>query len=746
MGEIFQKETEGMEILERLKVLLIEDDEDDYVLVKSLLTESVESRFDLDWVDTFEEGLSDLCRGSHDVYLLDFRLGERNGLELVREASTLGCSAPVILLTGYGGYEIDIEAMRAGAADYLIKGQINSDMLERSIRYAVEQKRVENELRRYRNHLEELVRERTLQLEETNASLQVEISERRQAEQKISEQNEFLKTVLESLTHPFYVLDANDCTVKMANSAAAPEGLPPNITCHALTHMEDQPCNGTTHLCPLETIKRTKQSLTTEHIHYDKSGAVRHVEVHAHPIFDRDGNVVQVIEYTLDITERKQMEQALLKVRDELEARVRERTADLARANEALRAEIAERKKAEEALRLDEHRLEALLELSRMGEASIKEIADFVLERQVSLTRSSMGAIGFLNDDESVLTVHSWSKEIRDRCSIYGKDGLIKIPIERAGLWAEVIRERKPVIVNDYPSSSLLGKECPECPIELNRLLSVLVFDGARIAAVALLADKKEAYDISDQRQVTLLMDGMWKLIQQSRADKALREAESLAAMGRALSCVAHDIKTPLIAIGGFTNLVRSHLDEGSSDREKLDIVLGETSRLETMVKDMLDFSRPLELNRSRQDLNRVIEESLAVLEPVAKKRKVGLQCAPAPDIPPLSIDPMRMKQVIINLVMNAVEASPEREQVKVSTYRKQERVFIDVSDRGYGIPPERREEIFSPFVSTKKDGTGLGLSIVKKIVEAHGGRVGIFDNPGGGVIFRLMIPQGNGK
>jgi signal transduction histidine kinase len=130
-------------------------------------------------------------------------------------------------------------------------------------------------------------------------------------EDNLRRQNEFLYQVIESLPHPFYVLDANDYTIKLANSAAAFGELTPGATCYALTHRRDAPCDGAEHSCPLQIVKRTRQPVTLEHIHYDKDGNLRNVEVHASPIFDKEGNVVQMIEYSLDITERKRMEQEI---------------------------------------------------------------------------------------------------------------------------------------------------------------------------------------------------------------------------------------------------------------------------------------------------------------------------------------------------------------------------------------------------------------------------------------------------
>lgn len=131
------------------------------------------------------------------------------------------------------------------------------------------------------------------------------------AESELSRQNEFFRQVLESLTHPFYVIDAQDYTIKIANRAARLGNLSERPTCYQLTHRRDTPCDGVEHLCPLQRVKQTKGPVVVEHTHYDQDGNPRQVEVHAYPILDAQGEVVQLIEYSLDITERKEMAQAI---------------------------------------------------------------------------------------------------------------------------------------------------------------------------------------------------------------------------------------------------------------------------------------------------------------------------------------------------------------------------------------------------------------------------------------------------
>jgi diguanylate cyclase (GGDEF)-like protein/PAS domain S-box-containing protein len=130
-----------------VRILLVDDDEDDYVVTRDLLADSRRTSFVLDWIDTFDAAKESIGRGDHDLYLIDYRLGEHDGLELLRHADASGCAKPLILLTGLADGDVDLAAMRAGAADYLVKGRIDAPLLERSIRYALEQNRTLHALR-----------------------------------------------------------------------------------------------------------------------------------------------------------------------------------------------------------------------------------------------------------------------------------------------------------------------------------------------------------------------------------------------------------------------------------------------------------------------------------------------------------------------------------------------------------------------------------------------------------------------
>jgi signal transduction histidine kinase len=154
-----------------LRVLLIEDDPDDYVILRDCLTDISKHRYNLTWAFTYKDGIQEVDHGEYDVCLLDYRLGAHDGLEILREAGRKGWPVPVIFLTGQGEYDVDVQAMKAGASDYLVKEEINPDLLERSIRYAVEKARAWNALQRSYEEMELRVEARTAELVRANEAL-----------------------------------------------------------------------------------------------------------------------------------------------------------------------------------------------------------------------------------------------------------------------------------------------------------------------------------------------------------------------------------------------------------------------------------------------------------------------------------------------------------------------------------------------------------------------------------------------
>lgn len=184
--------------------------------------------------------------------------------------------------------------------------------------------------------------------------------------------------------------------------------------------------------------------------------------------------------------------------------------------------DITELKQAQEALILDEKRLEALIRLNEQETATIDELATFAMDETIRLTRSTLGYIAFYDEDERNLTMHAWSRSAMVECRVARRP--VQYPIDTTGLWGEAVRQRRPVITNDYQAENSLKKGLPPGHVHLIRHMSVPVFDGEQIVLVAGVGNKPSAYDDTDVRQLTLLMGGMWRIIQRKRTEAALRQ------------------------------------------------------------------------------------------------------------------------------------------------------------------------------------------------------------------------------
>jgi len=525
----------------------------------------------------------------------------------------------------------------------------------------------------------------------------------------------------------------------------------------------------------------------------------------------------------------------------------------------------------EEALRLDESRLEAVWQLSQMTRATLEEITDFALEEGVRLTKSTIGYLTFMNEDETLLTMQAWSKTAMDQCAVVDKP--LVYPLETTGLWGEAVRQRRPIITNDYAAPSPYKKGYPQGHVEIRRHLNIPVFDGDHVVAVAGVGNKDEDYDESDVRQLTLLMNGMWWQVKRQRAEKALtaeverglyfqkllihtcmdgiagynmegkiitfnetaakilgyepeevmgkmnakelfgpgqaeeilrklhdpvlggegilenyesrarrrdgalipiwlsarviyedgreigvighfkdlRErkrmeeellrSERLAVLGKMAAHISHEIKNPLMLIGGFARQVlKDDSGDPEKNREKLQIIVDEIKRLEDFLVEVGSYAKFSEPLKVPGDLNALIQETCRRLEPSLRESGIELLLALDPNLPEIQFDPGHLRQVILNIAKNGIEAMSPGGILSIATGRQAERVFVQISDTGVGIPPEIREKIFQPFFSSKPKGSGLGLAISQRILEAHQGEIAIESEPGKGTRVTIIL------
>jgi signal transduction histidine kinase len=195
---------------DKIQILLVDDDEDDYIITRDIIDDIPARNYRIDWTPSFDEALSIIGERRHDIYLVDYRLGAHDGLELITRALKSGCTAPFILLTGQSDRETDEKAMRLGASDYLVKGTINPNELERSIRYSIEHAKSLEEIQKLNTELEQRVEDRTHELaevikklEKTNHSLQDAQREIRKALQKEKELHELKSRFVTIASHEF---------------------------------------------------------------------------------------------------------------------------------------------------------------------------------------------------------------------------------------------------------------------------------------------------------------------------------------------------------------------------------------------------------------------------------------------------------------------------------------------------------------------------------------------------------------
>ena len=195
---------------DKIRILLVDDDEDDYIITRDIIEDIPGRNYVLEWTGSFEKALEIIAERRHNIYLVDYRLGAHDGLELIKEAVNQGCSAPFILLTGQSDRETDEKAMRAGAMDYLVKGTISPNELERSIRYSIEHAKSLAVIQRLNSELEQRVKERTQELgraikklEQTNRSLYEAEREVRKALKKEKELHELKSRFVTIASHEF---------------------------------------------------------------------------------------------------------------------------------------------------------------------------------------------------------------------------------------------------------------------------------------------------------------------------------------------------------------------------------------------------------------------------------------------------------------------------------------------------------------------------------------------------------------
>jgi signal transduction histidine kinase len=253
----------------------------------------------------------------------------------------------------------------------------------------------------------------------------------------------------------------------------------------------------------------------------------------------------------------------------------------------------------------------------------------------------------------------------------------------------------------------------------------------------------EEEGDLPDlHRQMQGVTEEIERVIEQlQQREREVLRAEQLAAVGQVAAGVAHELRNPLTSV---KMLVQTGLEGDKAPGlppEDLAIIEHEVRRMEQCIRLFLDFARPPDSERRRTDLTEVVRRALALVEGRARRQKVYLD-ADLPEQPVLmKIDPEQIHQVLVNLLLNALDALPRGGTVQVQIGLAESHVEVRIVDTGTGIAARVRERLFEPFVSSKETGLGLGLSICKRLIEAHGGSIRGDNAHEGGAVFAFTLP-----
>lgn len=276
-------------------------------------------------------------------------------------------------------------------------------------------------------------------------------------------------------------------------------------------------------------------------------------------------------------------------------------------------------------------------------------------------------------------------------------------------------------------------------PYATSRYAQILVFHVTGLL-VGILA--------SFQRQLTLRYRDAANALEIRNQDlidsqQQLRKAERLSALGEIAAGFVHEVRNPLAAMRGALDIVASKAPKDTPESEFTEIARKELVRLDSLIGDFLAYARPREPERRLTSLSAVLERVAVLLRPQAERAQVTVETVGLDQLPSLMIDPDQIAQVIINIALNGIQASPTGGTLRIEASTTGTHVVIDVIDQGPGIPAEHHGRLFEPFFTTKPHGTGLGLALSQRIVTAHRGTIELRVAPSSGTIVRIMLPIG---
>ncbi|UCD84117.1 MAG: PAS domain-containing protein [Deltaproteobacteria bacterium] len=340
----------------------------------------------------------------------------------------------------------------------------------------------------------------------------------------------------------------------------------------------------------------------------------------------------------------------------------------------------------------------------------------------------------------------------------------IAVPYSRdQDIVMQTVREKKCFVVNDARTDDRVAQEFNDV-YQANSFISVPIVVRDKVYGI-ILADNIYTNEPIDMDRVQLinifgLLCGL--VIENSQAFQELgqrmeelkkaysdlkeahddlSEKEKFAAMGRMAAVVSHEIRNPLVTIGGFARLIKRKCSGLGPVEQNAEIIIEEVERLESILANIMDYTKPLSPVLRNENLNEILHETVRMFRRAVKVKKIKLKEEFGRKIPEVALDRRQIKQVFINILKNAIESVEEEGTVTISTYCRDDHLFVEFRDDGVGIDQYTKENMFNPFFTTKEGGVGLGLSICKRIIDSHKGEIEVVSGPSQGSTFKIKLP-----
>ncbi len=377
-----------------------------------------------------------------------------------------------------------------------------------------------------------------------------------------------------------------------------------------------------------------------------------------------------------------------------------------------------------------------------------------------------------INSESIHLELTEADKDEYIRSAFNAYAGTLSFPIQpNHNILVETMIHNKPFIVKDAINNPLAPKDFLKS-LGVNEFAAVPLTAQQGALGVVLIDNRYNKAPITEaalKLSARIAAQGSWviensrlfnKLLESNRellsTKEQLIQSEKLAALGELSAEVAHEIKNPLVAIGGFARRLSKKVKKITSPNEYelssinnyTDIIVQEVERMESLLNSILSYSSTAQLDIEECDLNSIVKESIESFEPNLYNQNISIQCALADNLERYALDRFKIKQVLINIIFNAIDSMKDGGILKINTktesHDNRKMVLIRTEDSGGGIPQETFANIFNPFFTTKESGTGLGLSISRRIVESHGGSIHVANNINQGVTVDVYLPLQN--